>query len=372
MTVGIILNNQGITQFVESVTLSGDTSKFNRTLSVKMIASENGRKRAFTINEGDPIAFRYNDQLRFVGVVFSYDISSDGSLNITAYDSNVYFAKSNDSRIFINKKASDIIRTLATDFGVWIGDIADTGYVIPYLRLSNQTLYEMILKALTITRKQTNRRFFIGNKGGKLTLTEGVSNTKYLFKDGENLISASYSRSIEETKTQVKVIGGPKGKESVVVVKDADKRKKYGVLQALEEMDEKATASQVKQRADALLKEQSVVAEQLSVNVLGVPEVDVGTPVYIINEMTATNGGYYVTSVSHEYSAGLHTMSLELTRTYDLPEIEINSDEINRPQPKPTAKPKPKSKTKSKSKSKTKKKTDPKDKTPAKKGETKK
>ena len=333
MTISVILNNQGITPFIETITLSGDTSKFNRTLTLKMIASEDGRKRAFKINEGDPIAFRYDNVLRFVGIVFAYDISSDGSLNITAYDSNVYFAKSNDSRLFINKKASDIIRTLATDFGVLIGDIADTGYVIPYLRLSNQTLYDMILKALTITRRQTNRRFFVGNKGGKLTLTEGVSKTKYQFKDGENLISASYSRSIEETKTQVKVIGGAKGKETVVVVKDAEKRKKYGVLQAIEEMDEKAKASQVKQRAQALLKEQSVVAEQLSVTVLGVPEVDVGTPVYIINSMTATNGGYYVTSVNHEYSAGQHTMALELTRTYDLPEIEINSDETTRPKP---------------------------------------
>lgn len=333
MTISVILDNQGITQFVETVALSGDTSKFNRTLSLKMAASENGRKRAFKINEGDPIAFRYANSLRFVGIVFAYDISSDGSLNITAYDSNVYFAKSNDSRTFINKKASDIIRTLATDFGVHIGDIADTGYVIPYLQLSNQTLYDMILKALTITRRQTNRRFFVGNKGGKLTLTEGVSNTKYLFKDAENLISVSYSRSIEETKTQVKVIGGAKGKETVVVVKDVEKRKKYGVLQVVEEMDEKATASQVKQRAQALLKDQSVVAEQLSVEVLGVPEVDVGTPVYIVNSMTATDGGYYVTSVNHEYSAGLHKMSLELTRTYDLPTIEINSDEITKPKP---------------------------------------
>lgn len=365
MTLGVIINNKNITQFIETATLSGDTSKFNRTLTLKMLATEDGRKRAFTIEEGAPIAFRYEDKVLFVGIVFAQEISHDGNFSITCYDSNVYLAKSNDSRIFINKKASDIIRTLATDFGVLIGNIADTGYVIPYLRLSNQTLYDMILKALTITRKQTNRRFFIGNKGGRLTLTEGVTNTRYLFKDGENLISASYSRSIEETKTQVKVIGGPKGKESVVVVKDADKRKKYGVLQALEEMDEKATASQVKQRAEALLKEQSVVAEQLSVNVLGVPEVDVGTPVYIVNSMTATNGGYYVTSVSHEYSAGLHTMSLELTRTYDLPEIEINSDETTKPKPvTPKAKAKSKSKTKMKSKSK--------QKTPTKKGETKK
>lgn len=334
MSIGVIINNVNVSTFIESVSLSGDTSKFNRTLTLKMIATEDGRKRSLTINEGEPISFRYDGVLRFVGVIFAYEISSDGSLSVTAHDSNIYFAKSNDTRIFVNKKASDIIRILATDFGVIIGNIADTGYVIPYLRLSNQTLYDMILKALTITRRQTNKRFFVGNKGGKLTLTEGVSNTKYLFKDGENLISASYSRSIEDTKTQVKVIGGKEGKGTTVIAKDDAKRKKYGVLQALEEMDEKATPAQVKQRAQALLKEQSVVSEQLSVEVLGVPEVDVGTPVYIVNGMTSTNGGYYVTSVDHEYSAGLHTMSLELTRTYDLPSIEINSDEITRPKPK--------------------------------------
>lgn len=331
MTIKVIINEKiDISSFVKSAKVSGDTTKFNRQLALDMSATENGRKKAFVVEEGNSVAFYHDGILRFIGVIFAQDITSVGELSIVAYDSNIYLAKSNDTKIFVNKKASDIIRILANDFGIPLGSIADTGYVIPYLRLSNITLYDMILKALTITRKQTNKRFFVGNKGGKLTLTEGVTNTKYLFEDGENLISASYSRSIEETKTQVKVIGGAKGKETVVVVKDDAKRKKYGVLQVLEEMDEKATPAQVKQRAQALLKEQSVVSEQLSVEVLGVPEVDVGTPVYIVNEMTSTNGGYYVTSVNHEYSAGLHIMTLELTRTYELPEIEINSEEITK------------------------------------------
>lgn len=335
MTISVIVNNNvDVTPFVESINISGDTTKFNRSLSLKMIGTEDGRNRAFLIDEGDSIAFKYENKIRFIGVVFAQSITSKGDFSITAYDSNVYLAKSTDTRIFKNKKASEIIRILATDFGIPVGSIADTGYIIPYLRLSNLTLYDMVLKVLTLTRKQTNKRFFIGNVNGKLTLTAGTSNTKYLFKDGENLLSASYSRSIEDTRTQAKVIGGPKGKETVVVVKDDAKRTKYGVLQAFEEMDEKATPSQVKQRAQALLKEQAVVSEQLNVEVLGVPEVDVGTPVYIVNKMTATNGAYYVTSITHTYSAGLHEMSLELTRTYELPDIEINDDELKPETPK--------------------------------------
>lgn len=328
MTISVMINNVDVTPFVESIEINGDTTKFNRSLMLRMLATEDGRKRAFAFEEGATLTFKYEGAPRFIGVVFASDVTADGSLSMTAHDSNVYLAKSTDSRIFKNKKASEIIRMLATDFGIPVGNIADTGYVIPYIRLSKLTLYDMILKVLTLTRKQTNKRFFVGNVNGKLTVTAGVSNTKYLFEDGENLLSASYSRSIADTRTQAKVIGGPKGKETVVVVKDDAKRSKYGVMQAFEEMDEKATPSQVKQRAQALLKEQAVVEEQLSIEVLGVPEVDVGTPVYIVNKMTATNGAYYVTSVKHSYKAGLHTMSLELTRTYELPDIAISADEL--------------------------------------------
>lgn len=331
-----MINNVDVTPFVESVEISGDTTKFNRSLTLRMLATEDGRNRAFAFEEGDTITFKYENVIRFIGVVFAYDISSEGALSLTAHNSNVYLAKSTDTKIFKNKKASEIIRMLATDFGIPVGSIADTGYVIPYIRLQKSTLYDMVLKVLTLTRKQTNKRFFIGNINGKLTVTAGVSNTKYLFKDGENLISASYSRSIADTRTQAKVIGGPKGKETVVVVKDDAKRAKYGIMQAFEEMDEKATPSQVKQRARALLKEQAVVEEQLQIEVLGVPEVDVGTPVYVVNKTTATNGAYYVTSVKHSYKAGLHTMSLELTRTYELPDIEISDDELKPETPKVT------------------------------------
>lgn len=328
MNIEMILgNNTIISDFVESVEYSGDSTKFNRQLTVSLNGTADGRTMAFDIQEGAALSFKYEGHTKFVGIVFSKDISSDGKVSITAYDSNVYLSKSNDNRIFINKKASDIVRLLARDFGILIGSISDTGYVIPYLKFQNTTLFDMILTALQLTRKQTGKRFFVGNNRGKLVLFAGANpSTRYIFKDGQNLISASYSRSIDEVKTQAKVIGGEKGKETVIVVRDDAARRKYGVLQVVEVMDEKATASQVKQRASALLKENSQASEQLNVEVLGVIAVDVGSAVYIQNAMTKTSGGYYVTSISQSFSDGLFTMSLELSRTYELPEISISDD----------------------------------------------
>lgn len=319
-----------VSEFVTSVKFSGDTNEFYRELSVTLSGTKDGRSLAVDFDEGESIEFKRDSVHRFKGVIFKTNISSDGKITITSYDPNAYLKKSNDSRIFINKKASEIATILCKDFGISYGTIADTGYVIPYLKLTNKTLSDMILKALTLTYKQTGKRYFVGNKDGKLILTAGAGGTRYVFKDGANLIDASYTRSINDTKTQVKVTGGAKGKETVVVVKDDVKRAKYGVLQIVEEMDEKATAAQVKQRAQTLLKEKSVVSEQLNVRVLGVPEVDVGTPVYIINEMTRTNSGYYVTMCDHDYSGALHTMSLELTKTLELPSIEVSDDETKK------------------------------------------
>lgn len=329
MNIRILINGTyDISEMVVSAELSGDTSKLNRQLNVNAIVTKDGRTPLFRISEGSRISLRIDNKLRFVGVVFSHEVSSDGNVTLTAYDSNVYLSKSNDSRIFKNKKASDIIAMLAKDFGIKTGAIANTGYVIPYLRMSNKTLFEMVVTALRLTQGQTGKRYFIGNDGGNLTLKEGAkSDTKYVFKDGANLISATFKSSIEDTITQVKVIGGAKGKEISVVAKNEKLRQRFGVMQALETMDEKATASQIKQRADALMKQKGVIDEQYQVEVLGIPEVDVGTPVYIKNVMTGIYGAFYVTSVKHTYTEN-HLMTLELSRTYDLPDIEISADDL--------------------------------------------
>lgn len=320
--IRLVKNTTDITSFVKTVKTSGSSEKFNRVLDAEMLATADGRKRAYTIELGSTVKFYVNGVLDFVGVVFSLDTSTDGSLNFTAYDSNVYLAKSQDTRIYKNKKASDIIRIIASDFGIKTGEIADTGYVIPFLMMKNRSLREHIAAALTLTRNQTGKRFFVWNEAGKLTLREGKAPAyRYVLSAGKNLMSVSYSRSIEDTKTQVKVIGGKKGKETVVISKDNDKRAKYGVLQAVEVMDEKASPSQVKQRVSILLKEQSKVAEQLTVEAMGVREVKTGTAVSLRDDMTGASGNYYVTNDTHTYSAGLHTMSLELTYTFELEQV---------------------------------------------------
>lgn len=329
--IKVIYDNYDITPLVTSVEWSGHSEKFNRQLDVSVKNTLDGRKQVVKFANGKAIRFYNDSKLLFVGVVFTWDASTTGEVTVTAYDENVYLAKSNDVRKFTNMKASDIARRLCKDFGIPVGTIADTGYVIPKLIMRDKSLSDILLYALTLTRKQTGKRFFISNRAGKFYLTSAKSQTsKYLIEAGTNIIDASYSQSIEETITQVKVIGGKKDVHTVKL-KNADLAKKYGVMQAVEIMEEKSTKSQVEQRAKTLLKERGIIDDQANVEALGIDDVITGTAIYVREPMTGITGGYYVTSDSHRYDGnGTHTMSLEISHTYDLPKIEIEKEALGK------------------------------------------
>lgn len=328
--ISVIYDNYDVTPLVKSVEWSGHSEKPNRQLNVSLANTLNGRSQAVKINKGRFVEFRNNGTLLFRGVVFSTNISDRGDLDMTVYDENYYLLKSSDSRKFTNVKASEIIVRLCKDFGIPYGTITNTGYVIPKLIFREKTLHDMILYALTLTKKQTGKRYFLSNRSGKLYLTAPESNpSKWVIEAGSNLTAASYSTSIEETKSRVKVVGG-KNDAIVVTLTNNSLAKSYGIMQEVELMEEKSTKSQVEQRARALLKERGVIDDQASVDAIGIDSVVTGTAVYVNEPMTGIVGGYYVTSDTHRFANGAHTMSLELSFTYDLPKIEIEKEVLGK------------------------------------------
>lgn len=355
MNIKLLIRDVDVADFIEVLTWEGHSEKPNRTLTINFNNTVDGRNQAFAIANGEVVQCYKDNERMFIGVVFSTDIDDSGNMTVTSYDRNYYMLKSITTRQFKKKKASDIVRLLAKDFNIPIGTIEDTGYVIPKLILRNHSLYDMMVKALVLTYKQTGKKFFFGNVDGKLTLRQHKNNvTPWILAAGSNLTKASYSQSIEETKTQVQVAGG-KDKKFTHTAKSVSSQKLFGVMQHYEEMDEDATKSQVKQRAETLLKEMNVINDQASVSAIGILDVITGCGVYVREPMTKLAGGYYVTSDSHTFSNGIHEMQLDISKSLDMPIIEISDEELGIEKVKPK---KAKKKTKKKT---TKKKTEEKD-----------
>ena len=323
--IKVLIRDIEITEFVESATTEGHSQKPNRTLTLTLMNTIDGRKKAFIAKPGDSVQLYVDGKRDFVGIIFDTTIDDGGRNTITCFDRSIYLLKNYDTRMFRNKKASDIIKTLAKDFGIPVGVIEDTGYVIPTLVLRNNTLYDMISKSLTLTRKQTGKRFFITNVDGKLTVRQHVNNVNpWVIEAGANLTKANYSLSIEDTKTQVKAIGG----KLTHTVKSVSTQALYGIMQHVDFLDEKATASQVKQRAETLLSELNVINDQANITALGIVEVVTGSGIYVREPMTGLAGGYYVTHDSHSYYNGMHTMELEISKSLEMPVVEISDEEL--------------------------------------------
>jgi prophage tail gpP-like protein len=329
--IKVTYDNIDITSMVKSVDWSGHIEKPNRELSLSLINTTNGKTQALSFTNGKSIEFYNEDVKLFRGIIFANEIDSQGNLSITAYDENIYLVKNNETRKFKNMKASDIIIRLCKDFGIAFETITDTEYVIPKLIIDNKSLIDIIRIALTITQKQIGKHFILGNSNGKLTLTKYADSTsKWIIESGTNLTNARYSQSIEDMKTQVKVTGGTEKSPIEVTVKNSSLSKQFGVMQYVEGMDEKAKRSQLEQRANALLKEFGVINDQASIEAVGIDEVIAGTSVYVREPMTKILGGFYVSSDSHHYENGAHTMSLEISATYDLPPIEIEAEVLGK------------------------------------------
>lgn len=315
---------EGTPLLVERATWSGDVTQAARKLDVSLVNTVDGRTQAMRIEHGKELRLIYDGRELFRGVVFAHRIDDHGMMTVTAYDENTYLTRNYDTRKFAKMTASGIVKRLCNDFGIATGTIADTGYVIPKLVLRDKSIWDMMTIALTYSRKQTGRRFFIYSREGKLYLSERKDAVvRWVLENGRNITSASYSQSIEDMRTQVKVIGGdPEKKPIIATVKNDALIKRFGIMQHLENVDPDMTRSQVEQRAKQLLAELGTVDDDARVDALGNPEVVAGAAVYVRESMTGIVGGFYVSTDSHTFANGNHTMSLTLSATDDLPTME--------------------------------------------------
>jgi len=312
-----------ITELVTQVQTSGDVTQADRTCTISLLNTKNGTTQAVTFSLGREIRVYENNNEIFRGIIFQTEIKDTGEMTITANDYNRYLTKNTDSLKFTKIKASQMIKSICKKYGIDYGTIDDTGYVFPKLIFRDKTLYDMIVTALTETKKKTGRVFILGNEKGKLTLRERKTQVKRLIiTDGSNLLSADYSQSIEDLRNSVRITGKNGADAAGVTVSDNTSIKKYGLMREKKDEPDNTDAKN-RTLAKQLLKELNKVTTESNVEALGDSSIIAGKQVVVTEKMTGLSGGFYVLTDTHTYSAnGSHTMSLKVSKTLELNEID--------------------------------------------------
>ena len=314
MTYELLIQHQGtimLPPVVENVSI-----EWERQGQPGKLIAEVVKTPGLSFQEGDPCRFSVDGTPVFYGFVFekSRKGSTDDIIQITVYD-QLYYLKNKDTYVYTNQTAAEVIRMIAEDFQLNVGDLEDTGYTIGSRVEDNQTLFDIIQTALDETLKATSQMYVLYDDVGKLTLKNIGSMKLGLLIDEDTAGDFDYKSSItSQTYDKIKLSYENKdtGKREIFVAQDSSNINQWGVLQYYEKLDSTTNA---KAMADALLSLYNTKTRTLKLqDVLGDIRVRAGTLLVVMLGLGDINVSNYlmVEQVKHTFNNEQHLMELKM------------------------------------------------------------
>jgi hypothetical protein len=261
--------------------------------------------------EGNLVNMQFNGAKVFSGFVFKKERDKERIIDVTAY-CQLRYLKNKDTYSYTNKKASDVLKMIASDFNLNTGIIADTGYNIPSRIEDNQELFSIIYNALDQTLLNNGKLYNLYDDFGKLTLSPLESMKVNIVVDEETGQNFEYTSSIDDnTYNRIKLVREDKSKgiRDVFIAQDGDK---WGVLQLFDTLQDGENGQA---KADAMLALYNVKSRKIKINRnVGDVRVRAGTTVVTsLNLGDIVVGSYMlVDKAVHIFENDTHFMDLTL------------------------------------------------------------
>lgn len=254
----------------------------------------------------------------FKGYVFKREDTLDGLSTFTAYD-QVRYLKANASYAFYNAELDTIIKIIAGDFNLKVGNLAKTGYKFPSLIKENTGCMDIIYEALYQTIVQTGKIFNFYDDSGKLTLQEAkYMYTDNLIGDGSLVTDYTFTQDIDsDTYNRVKLVkkNEKTGKTDAYIVQDGDTIKKWGLLQYYDEVTDDLNEAQIKELCKQYLQYYNRISKTISIDAIGILGLRAGmfVPIRIKSIDDFKKMAILLTEkVTHTFEGNRHTMNIEV------------------------------------------------------------
>lgn len=265
------------------------------------------------ISEGNAVAFKDDDNKVFFGFIFTIKRDESKSVEVTAYDQLRYMK--NKATYQYTKTASELLKTVANDFELSVGEIEDTEYVIPSRLEDGNTLIDILQTALDLTVQNTGEMYVLYDDFGALRITAIENMAVGILIDSETAQTYDYESSIDDqTYNQIKLYydNEDTGKREIYIAKDSEHINEWGLLQYYESIDKGENG---KSKADSLLSLYNAKTKSLKVKkAIGDNRVRAGSMVAVQLELgdITVNNWMLVESCEHEYKENEHWMDLTL------------------------------------------------------------
>ena len=302
----------------ESITLTQEWKGIPSKLEFKVLLQEEKTGQGLNyILEGDQVSLKYKGLKVFLGYVFIRKFDKSEIMSITAYD-QLRYLKNKNYYFFENVTATDIIKRIAEDFKLKIGELEDTVHKFETRREDNKTLIDIILTVLSLTTQNTKKMYNLYDNYGLLELKEmeNMKITDFIIDD-KAASNYSYTSSIDsEVYNQIKLTYPNKEtmKRENYIVYDSKNIERWGLLQLYETIEEKING---KEKADNLIKLFNSPKRSFSIkDAFGDIRVKGGSSFIVMLKMGELNIENFmiVRSVKHTFKFGEYFMDLDLIK----------------------------------------------------------
>ena len=265
------------------------------------------------VTNGSIVRFVY-DNLRFYGVVFKIGQSAKGEISVAAYD-QLRYTKAKDTIISKGETLTTHVKKMCNYLGLIAGEVADTKYVLTTEAKDDKTWLDIIYEDILETLVNKGKWYMLRDEYGKVCLRDLEDYRLNLVLGDESLCyDYNYELSIDEnTYNAIKLVSDSEngGKSIVYIADDKKTVKKYGLLQYFEVLDKGLNKSQVKTKAEQLLRLYNREFESLSLDCIGDTNIRAGCSIRAMIEGINLNKWLIVQSVTHDFLP-VHKMSMEV------------------------------------------------------------
>lgn len=269
------------------------------------------------LSEGDPVNFMVDGAGVFHGWIFQQKRSKSGEVSITAYD-QLRYLKNKDTYVYENKKASEFIQMIASDFQMQCGTIEPTSYNIVSRVEENTTLFDMIQNALDLELTNAKELYVLYDDYGKLMLRNIANMQVGILINEEGAQDYSYSTGIDkDTYNKVKLARENKttGMLDTYIAKDGTSMNTWGVLQYYEKLSGDTDGTEAN-RANVLLELYNQPSRTLTIsNAFGDVRCRAGALIAVqldLTSETTLDNWMLIEKAQHSFKNNEHTMSLTL------------------------------------------------------------
>lgn len=267
--------------------------------------------------EGDPVKMSVDNKNIFAGYVFTKSRNKDQIITVTAYD-QLRYLKNKEIKNYSNKRADEVVKTIADDFQLKIGTLENTGHTIPKRRDNNQTLFDIILTALDLTHQATGEVYILYDNFGQLMLQNAKNMRVDILIDAETAENFSYTSSIDkDTYNRIKLYfdNTETQKREPYIEFDSQNIDRWGLLQYCESIDDKQVANAVT-LVQQLLKTYNQATRSLTIkNAVGDTRVRGGSTIAVsldLGDIVLNQHYMLVEKVTHTFNNNEHTMDLKI------------------------------------------------------------